>query len=312
MKKIFFCAAAFAVMALNFSARASDGDEFKTHLTLKPSLLHASLDKNFTAALKYDAKLNYNLAIAPRDDLALTLESRGAIATRPSANSENLFAAFLLGYAHDFYDWTASEPVLPAGERRGRALPTIKQDAFSALVDMSFKARFETDQLFNNYNFTYGPQLGFTPKHQQGWTYLLPSCYVDYSRVEILHSERYQQLGIAEDAFWRFDASAGWLYPIGSELFLNCRWLRPLDLQADLHYFRSFELPRGATAANLDEGFYFAGTVGYNLRSINPDKPSKFVRYVPYFYVSIGHGRLPPVTRSQTMIFVGVVYGLGH
>lgn len=312
MKKNILCAAALAAMASTFSIRASDGDEFKTHLTLKPSLLHASLDKNFAAALKYDAKLNYNLALAPRDDLALTLESRGTIATRPSANSENLFAAFLLGYAHDFYDWTASQPVPPPGERRGRALPTIQQDSFSALVEVDIKARFETDQLFNNYNFTYGPHIGFTPKHQQGWAYLMPSCYVDYQRVEVLHSETYRQLGIAEDAFLRFDASAGWLYPIGSELFLHQRLLRPLDLQADFHYFRSFDLPRGATAANLDEGFYVAGTIGYNFRSLDPDKPSKFARYVPYVYVSVGHGHLPPVTRSQTMIFVGVVYGLGH
>jgi hypothetical protein len=36
------------------------------------------------------------------------------------------------------------------------------------------------------------------------------------------------------------------------------------------------------------------------------------VRYVPHIYVSVGHGRLPPVTHSQTMIFFGVVYGLGH
>ena len=303
---------ALAMMAACFSAFGSDGDEFKTHLTLKPSLLHASLDKNFAAALKYDAKLNYNLALAPRDDLALTLESRGTIATRPHANSENLFAAFLLGYAHDFYDWTASQRVPPQGERRGRALPTIQQDSFSALVEVDLKARFETDQLFNNYNFTYGPHIGFTPKHQQGWAYLMPSCDVDYQHVEVLHSERYRQLGIAEDAFWRFDASAGWLYPIGSEWFRDQRWLRPLDVQFDFHYFRSFDLPAGATAANLDEAFYYAGTIGYNLRSINPDHPSAFARYVPYIYVSVGRGRLPPVTQSQTMIYIGIVYGKGH
>ena len=52
MKKNIFCAATLAAMAFTLSVRASDGDEFKTHLTLKPSLLHASLDKNFAAALK--------------------------------------------------------------------------------------------------------------------------------------------------------------------------------------------------------------------------------------------------------------------
>ncbi len=310
MKKIFQTCVALSVFAL--SARAEELNDFKTHLSLKPSILHGSLDKNFAAALKYDASLKYNLALAPRDDLAFTLESRGAVASKPSANSENLFAAFLFGYAHDFYDWTASEPVPVAGERRGRALPTIQQDPFSALVDFSLKTRFETDQLFNNYNVTYGPQIGFTPKHQQGWAYLMPSCYVDYSRVEVLHSQRYQQLGIAENAFWRLDASAGWLYPIGSEWFRDNRWLRPLDVQFDFHYFRSFDLPAAAQHASLDEAFYYAGTIGYNVRSINPDHPSAFARYVPYIYVSVGRGRLPPVTRSQTMIFIGVTYGLGH
>ena len=140
----------------------------------------------------------------------------------------------------------------------------------------------------------------------------MPSCYVDYQRVEVLHSERYRQLGIAEDAFWRFDASAGWLYPIGSELARDIPWLRPVDLQFDLHYYRSFDLPAGARSANLDEAFYCAGTIGYNLRSINPDHPSAFTRYVPYIYVSVGRGRLPPVTQSQTMIYIGIVYGKGH
>ena len=303
---------ALTILVLALTARGADADQWKTDWALKPSLLHASLDKDFTAALKYNAAVHYNLAIAPRDDLALTLESRGAIATRARANSENLFAQFLLGYAHDFYDWTATEPVLPPGQRRGRALPTIHQDAFSALVDFSFKTRFETDQLFDNYNVTYGPQLGFTPKHQQNWFYLLPSCYVDYQRVEMLHSRRYDQLGISENAFWRMDASAGWVYPIGSELARDIPWLRPVDLQFDFHYYRSFDLPAGARAANLDEAFYYAGTIGYNLRSINPDQPSGFARYVPYIYVSVGRGRLPPVTESQTMIFIGIVYGQGH
>lgn len=312
MKTLFLSGITLATATCAVCARDTDADEFNKHLSLKPSLLHASLDKNFSAALKYDAKLNYNLALAPRDDLALTLESKGVVATRPAANSENLFAAFLLGYAHDFYDWTASEPVPVAGQRRGRALPTIQQNPFSALVDISFKTRFETDQLFNNFNLTYGPQIGFTPKHQQGWTYLLPSCYVDYQRVEVLHSERYQSLGIAEDAFWRLDASAGWLYPIGSELFRNHRWLRPLDVQFDFHYYRSFELSAGATSAGLEDGYYYAGTIGYNLRSINPDHPSSFARYVPYIYVSVGRGHMPPVAQNQTMIFFGITYGLGH
>lgn len=312
MKKNICCAATLSLLASGLCVHAEDASDFKTQLSLKPSILHASLDNNFAAALKYDARLKYDLALAPRDDLAVTLESRGAVASRPSANSEGLFGAFLLGYAHDFYDWKASEPVPVAGERRGRALPTIQQDPFSALVDVSFKTRFETDQLFNNYNVTYGPQIGFTPKHQQGWAYLMPSCYVDYQRVEVLHSQRYQQLGLAENAFWRLDASAGWLYPIGSEWFPNNRWLRPLDVQFDFHYFRSFDLPVAAQQASLDEAFYNAGTIGYNLRSINPDHPSAFARYVPYIYVSVGHGRLPPVTRSQTMVFIGVTYGLGH
>ena len=312
MKTLIHYAAMFAVFAGVLSARSADPNELKTDWSLKPSLLNASLDNDFAAALKYDAKLNYNLGLAPRDDVTLTLESRGTVATRASANSENLFAAFLFGYSHDFYDWTSSGPVPEKGQRRGRPLPTIEQNPFSALVDFSFKTRFETDQQFDNYNVTYGPQLGFTPKHQQGWTYLLPSCYVDYSRVEILHSQRYEQLGINEDALWRFDASAGWLYPLGSELARDIPWLRPVDLQFDFHYYQSFNLPARARAASLDEAFYYAGTIGYSLRSINPDHPSGFARYVPYIYVSVGHGRLPPATRSQTMVFVGIIYGKGH
>jgi len=303
--------AALFILAFAMSVRAADGD-LQTDWSLKPSLLRGSGPDSFSPALKYQGSARYDLGLAPRDDLALSVEARGAVAWDARANSENSFAAFYFGYTHNFYDWISTGPVPAPGERRGRTLPAIEQKSFSALVDLFFKTRFETDQPFNNYNVTYGPHLGFTPKHQQGFLYLLPSCYVDYQRVEILHSRRYNELGINEDGFWRFDASAGWYYPIGAELARNVTWLRPLDAQFDLHYYRAYDLPAGAAQAGLDDAFFYAGTLGYNLRSLNPDQPSWFARYVPYVYVSVGTGRLPPATRSQTMVMVGLVYGKAH
>src|ERR1051325_5477962 len=294
-------------------APAGDDAEFKPEGNVKPGLLHGSASDGLAPALKFNGSLRYDLGLDLRDDVSMLLESRGAVASDARANSENLYAAFHFGYSHTFYDWNNTGDVPAPGERRGRPLPGIEPAGPSGLLDVFFKTRFETDQPFNNYNVTYGPHLGFSPGAQSAWTYLIPSsCYVDYQRVEILHSVRNQQLGITDQTFWRFDASAGWYYPVGSQLASDITWLRPIDTQLDFHYYRAFDLPAGARQAGLDDAFYYAGTLGYNLRSLNPDRPSSFARFVPYVFLSVGHGRLPPSTRDQTMIYLGIVYGNAH
>ncbi len=300
--------ATLASLLVHVACMFASDDDWKFDTSLKPSLLQGSRNNVTAPAVKYSAGMRYNAGLNPDDDLALSLESKGVLATDSRANSENLFAALHLGYSHLFADWEMVATTNRTSDGPSGRPVFKKVDKFGGLFDLFVKTRFETDQSFENYNVTYGPHLGFSPLHRRGITWLIPAAYVDYQRVEILHSKRYRDLGISEDAFWRFGASAGWRLPFGDEFLQDFRYLRPLEAEFDLHYYRAFELPGKAKAAHLDAGLFYSGTLHYNLRAINPGT-DKFPWWKPYaVYVTVGHGKLPPVARDQTTVYVGVVY----
>ncbi len=297
---------------VHFSGRITAADIPKPKLKLKPSILHGSAEDVTAPALKYDTSWRYNGDLGVDDDLAVVLESKGAVATDARANSQNLYAAFHLGYSHQFADWEMVASTNRTSERPNARPVMYKRDKLGGLFDLFLKARFETDQSLENYQVTYGPHLGFSPTGREGFSWLVPACYVDYQRVDILHSQRNQQLGVNDDSFWRLDASAGWRLPVGDEFFTEIRWLRPVELEFDLHYYRAFELPAGAAAADLDEAWYYEGTLLYNLRALDPES-SAWPWWKPYAaYLSVGHGRQPPAPREQTSVSVGVAYSWGN
>lgn len=291
---------------------AEAAEKPKWNLSLKPALMQESSEDITAGALKFDGKIRYDLGLAPRDDLAISLESKGAVATDARANSENLYAALHFGYSHQFSSWkTVVTTNRTSGRPGARPVKRLAYD-FGGLLDLFLKTRFETDQPWNNYNLTYGPHLGFSPMHQTNLSYLVPSFYVDYQRVEVLYSRYNEQHGISDRSFWRFDASAGWFLPVGTWFLGNIPWLKPLDVQYDLHYYRAFDLPTGASSAGLDDAYYHAVTLGYNLRILAKNPEAEPWWKPAYAYVSVGDGRLPPNPHEQTSVYIGLVFLFGN
>lgn len=291
------------------TTRALDLDDFDTDLSLKPSTLHGSADGKLAGALKFDGRLRYDLAPSRVDGFSVVADTKGTLATEAQANSENLYAGVELGWAHLHESWTTLTNANRTSQRPG-ARPVEKLEyQLGWLLDVFFKTRFETDQQFDNYNVTYGPKIGFTPIHRTTFVrQLVPFLYVDYQRVEVLKSDDFVARGIDEDAFWRLDVSANWDLDVGGQFLNHVRWLRPISLGFDLHYYRAFDLPDGAEEAGFDDGLYYAGTFNYNFRALYDEVPAKWTDWIPLVYCSVGHGRLPPTLEEQTMVFVGIVY----
>lgn len=288
-----------------------DRDELDHDFDLKPSLLSASSLDDLQGAVGYGARIRYEVAPSTHSGFWVQGESKGLVATDARANSEGLFADAQVGWFRlwEPYTVTVLTNRTSAGSS-GRPVERLEY-GLGVLLDLSMKVRFETDQPFDNYNLTYGPQIGFTPLHRDGFRQLIPFFYVDYQRVEVLQSVRFESLGIDEDAYWRLDVAAGWDLDVGSWWFSRTRWLRPVSLGFDLHYYRAFELPDGASEANFDDGLYYAGTLNYNFRALREGEPPKWTDWVPLVYVKVGHGRMPPVIDEQTMIQFGLVYTWG-
>src|SRR5437016_3755158 len=143
---------------------------FERGASIKPSILHGSAEDITAPAVKFDGSLRYNLGLNPDDDIAVYLESKGAVATDARANSDGLYAAFHFGYSHQFADWEMVGSTNLTSDRPGARPVLYKKDKLGGLLDLFFKTRFETDQPWNNYNVTYGPHLGFSPLHRHGIT----------------------------------------------------------------------------------------------------------------------------------------------
>jgi len=297
-----------------FSEETSPGDMDEVQIRkpkLKPSLLSASSLDDIQGALGYETGIRYDFAPSLDTGFWVQGESKGLVATDARANSEGLFAAANLGW---FWQHEPQELRLVTNRTSqgtsGRPSREIVY-GFGFLLDLSARTRFETDQLFDNYNLTYGPQIGFTPIHRDRFNQLVPFLYLDFHRVEVLQSESFESLGIDEDAFWRVNVAAGWDIDVGTWWFSNVRPLRPVSLGFDVNYYYAFELPEGASEANFDDGLFYAGTLNYNFRALRTGEPPRWTDWFPLAYVKVGHGRLPPVVDEQTTIQVGFVFTWG-
>jgi hypothetical protein len=312
LKRVAFLSALAGLVSPGHAQEATSNSPWQTDWTLKPSVLRATAAKPyFVPALKLGGSLKREFAPAIRDDLILFFDAKGTLAARDEANSENLYAAAHAGLSHTFHQSAPIAPLPPPGQRRGVPLPTVEPSRLSALLDLWCNARVEADQSFRNSNFTFGPHLGLTPGFQTGYAYLLPSLYLDFGYVDVLRSAVNRRLGVSDDGYWRSDLSAGWSYPFGSLHAKETPWLRPVDLQADVQWTHTYDQPAAKADSALDHSVYVSGTIGYNLRSLHPEHPARLSAFLPYLYVSLAHGRLPPVEKNQTMLFLGFVYGRG-
>lgn len=292
------------------SARLLAGDAagdtpspWKAKFQAKPSLLHGTASDVTAAALRYDTSLRYHYDpwTSKLTGFAEAL-SQGTVATDARANTENLFAEIRGGLVYDFYEPPTPAAPPPPGERSPLDVPSTPTGGYDfGRISLAPNVRFETDQPFENYQLTYGGVLGYGNLKQTGWWALAPSVQAEFQRVEVLYSRYYHQLGVEEDAFYRLGLIASWDWAIGEDLAPNSRFWRPFGLHFDVRFYQSYDLPSGAGIPELRESLYFAGGINYELTG-----RLKWIRSV---YVTVAHGRLPPATEDETMVYFGVVLG---
>jgi len=70
-------------------------------------------------------------------------------------------------------------------------------------------------------------------------------------------------------------------------------------LHADVRYFRAYDLPTQAKPLDIEDSLYTAGTVSYGTSNLG-------LKYLQEVYLTVSHGRLPPSTKDETLIFIGI------
>jgi hypothetical protein len=280
---------------------------------LKPTLMHGSANDLYAPALRYELGYRRTGADSAGDfSYLLQALSEGAIATDSRVNSENISAEVQAGGNLQ----TGTPGVAPRFESSRPAISqggsmtfpenaAVREPSPNHNFDLAGAARFETDQGLDNYNATFGINVGYVQLNadtRKIWS-LVPKVQFRFHYVEVLESREFERRGIDEDNFWRLDALADWTFKIGTWIDPEYdHWYSGLALTAALKYYRGFEMPDGAEQAGLDESWYYSGGVYYRFK---PE--SNIARWISATYLTVGHGRIPPTVVDQTQVFLGVV-----
>ena len=292
------CAMLLATMLAGpVQAAGRDVSPVDTRYHLKPALLHGTNGSRTAAALRYDGSVRYDYAPWSTKWTAFGQAlTQGTVATDWRANSENLFAEIRGGAFLDLY-----EPPAP-GSRTPLAVPAAPKGGYDyGRIEVTPNVRFETDQALRNYNLVYGCRLGYgNLKQTRAWA-LVPSAYAEWQRVDTLYSDAMRRRGVPEEAFYRWGVIGSWDWATGEDLAPGSRIWQPFGTHFDIRYYRSYDLPSGADLPELRDALYYAGGINYELTGK--------LAWVRSVYLTVAHGKLPPVTRDDTMVFVGVVLG---
>jgi hypothetical protein len=310
INRIFLWACCFATSSSLLIAN-SDGTDSEFNKELKAALLYGDDDSDYSPALQYKLGYKYEPSWTTALNGHVRARSEGTVATESDANSENLFAEIEVGTNLELTraatgpSFDANAPDEGIGMDFGDR--DVKERQHYGNIDFSGTLRFETDQNFNNYNLAYGPRLGYVHRdgstREQAFWALLPKVQLGYSRVEVLHSEKFDSEGIDEDAFWRLDGVADWTFHVGKWMDPEAtQWYNGLKLAAKIQYSKGYNLPDGANEADLDEAFYYSGSVYYRFQD-----GTDMAKWISAVYLTVGDGRVAPQPEEQTQVFLGVV-----
>lgn len=290
------------LMAFTTAYSEAADSALKSTWNIKPSLLHSSGEDSIVPAAKWNAALRYDSSTKLRTyGMART---EGVVATASDAHSEDLFVEIAGGFVFHPIDLQLPEEF--TGDARDAKERGAADKDFGRL-DLGLKLRFETDQPLENYDLTYGAELGYVLASDRRWLALVPSLYASYARVEVLESEFFENRAIAEDSYFRFDIAAAWKWRPFADLVQDIQPLNPITLHADIRFSYSHDLPAGTDQTDYDKALYYAGTISYELTDLN----ARWVDAIRLrnVYLTIARGRLPPAVKDQTMIFLGIVLG---
>jgi hypothetical protein len=269
---------------------------------LKPALLHAREDSRRTVGARFDYGLAGDLGAGAVNSEYFG-RTAGTVAWNHKANRENLAAEVGASVRWIFhFGATANQPApIDLGARFDPTAPNPPVPPAAArrpvMLKADLKVGFEADQPFDNTQSTLGPRLRLTHTQNAGLWPLLPSVHAAYHHVNVLKSGFMRHNGIPERDFWRFDVSAAWKWRPFERTGREHASLTPLGLHLDVRYFQAFELPAPARALEQEENLYRAATLSYETAGW---------KYVSSLYVTVARGRLPPSTREDTTVFMGV------
>jgi hypothetical protein len=169
----------------------------------------------------------------------------------------------------------------------------------SMLLRLHGTVRFESDQDFDNTQLAIGPRVSFASVNNTGWWWIIPSLYLGFHRIEVFESGQLRELGEPERSHYRFEAHSSWKWKPFATLTQQPALTR-IGLHADLRYYRAYDMPDSVERASLDDSFYRAFDLSYDLT----DRNWKHLREV---YLRIARGRLPTATSDSRTISIGVV-----
>lgn len=287
-------------MAAFLQAKADDS-LIETKYSVKPSLLSSTASGDVVPALGYDVEARYDCdPWTGKVSGFAKAWSQGTIATRGAANAEALFAELQIGAAWQMTEDSIVPPPPGPGEQATLQLPTGGR-RFGRL-ELCGKVRFETDQLFENNDVAYGPQIGYFHSNATGMWPLMPSLYVDYLRVNPCMSDYLEDIGADDGGFYRASAVASWDVPIGEILAPKDSLISPLGMIFNARYYSAYDVPSEVKTRGRDESWYGECGIRYEFT----DRGMRWLRSV---FLTVARGRTPPVTDNATMVFLGIVLG---
>lgn len=267
--------------------------EFKH--SFEPGVLTANGD--WTGSLGYDLSLSHKLWSQPetssfRKSLSARFATEGTVAADADLNTKPLTADAKLTTALNLYK--APEVVL--GDSPGE-YKKVSEGYNYGRMDISAMAGYETDQRFDNRNFTIGAEVGYVLTENMNAKALIPSVFLGYDMVIVDNSEIQDDLGVDDDVSGRFRAFASWKIPIGHWL---PEPLDPLNVHIDLRYYNSTGLPSAMEEDDQDEATYAAGALSYSFGN------DPLWGIVNAAFVRVADGRIPPNTDDETTITFGL------
>ena len=200
--------AALALLACSPPLRA-DAPRF-TH-ELKPALLSARDADLRTVAARFAFGARQDIAV-PALSAAWFADTKGVLALKSRANPETISAQLGAEYFERFGGTVVLTPTQPILDPNAPPPPLAPATAgtHDYLVGAGLKVGFESDQRFDNSQFTVGPRLSFTHTENSGLWPLLPSVTLAYQRVHAVRARFLADNAISERNFWRLDLAAAW------------------------------------------------------------------------------------------------------
>jgi hypothetical protein len=279
---------------------------------VKPGLFHGSDD---VRAVGLKLELEYRNDASVNDRFLKTLfdygfRSEAAFATDNRANSEGLYAELYGGIKHTF-SRLGTTGVVDGAEPLDPNAP-FPMDGATEQVDLPFVhlsmvTRFETDQIFDNYQFTYGPRLGLihTQQDQLSPWVLLPKIQVDFFGIEVLQSESFEEHGIEEDSYWRLSIEGDWRFEVGTWWAPPGSFWHGFGIHTRVIYYRGIDLPAGAEESGLEDSWYYGGGIHYRIRDSKVGWGPFRMNFV---YATVSNGRTQPLPEDQFSVRLGVAF----